>query len=90
MAYEYKTKFEFTDEEKPPIRIKVKTLLGKEAQYRIKCNEEVSILKATVEKTFDISPKRQCLVYEGKILEEGKSVKDYSLENGSIVHLIIK
>ena len=87
---EYKTKFEFTDEEKPPIRIKVKTLLGKEAKYRIKCNEEVSVLKDSVYKSFDISPKRQCLVYEGKILEEGHSVKDYHLENGSLVHLIIK
>ena len=87
---EYKTKFEFDDDEKPPIRIKVKTLLGKEAQYKIKCNEEVSILKASVYKSFDLSPKRQCLVYKGKILEEGKSVKEYVLENGSIVHLIIK
>ena len=87
---EYKTKFEFDDDEKPPIRIKVKTLLGKEAQYKIKCNEEVSILKASVYKSFDLSPKRQCLVYKGKILEEGKTVKEYDLENGSIVHLIIK
>ena len=87
---DYKTKFEFTDDEKPPIRIKVKTLLGKEAQYRIKCNEEVSILKASVQKSFDISPKIQCLVYDGKVLEEGKSVKEYDLENGSIIHLIIK
>ena len=87
---EYKTKFEFDDDEKPPIRIKVKTLLGKEAQYKIKCNEEVSILKASVYKSFDLSPKRQCLVYKGKILEERKTVKEYDLENGSIVHLIIK
>ncbi len=87
---EYKTKFEFTDEEKPPIRVKVKTLLGKEAKYRIKCNEEVSVMKALVYKSFDISPKRQCLVYNGKILEEGKSVKEYNLENGSIIKLIIK
>lgn len=87
---EYKTKFEFTDEEKPPIRVKVKTLLGKEANYRIKCNEEVSVMKALVYKSFDISPKRQCLVYNGKILEEGKSVKEYNLENGSIIKLIIK
>ena len=87
---EYKTKFEFTDDEKHPIRIKVKTLLGKEAKYKIKCNEEVSVLKASVYQSFDISPKRQCLVYNGKILEEGKTVKDYELENGSLVHLIVK
>ena len=86
---DYTTKFEYTDDEKPPIRIRVRTLLGNEKVYRIKCNEEVSLLKATVEKSFDISPKHQCLIYQGKILEEGKSIKDYKLENGSIIHLII-
>ena len=85
-----RTKFEFTDEEKPPIRIKVKTILGKEAQYQIKCIEDISVLKASVHKSFDLSPKRQCLVYKGKILEEGKLIKDYDLENGSIIKLIIK
>ena len=32
---EYRTKFEYTDEEKPPLKIKVRTLLGNEAVYRI-------------------------------------------------------
>ena len=86
---EYTTKFQFTDEEKPPIRVKVRTILGNEAVYRIKCNEEVSILKALVNKSFDISPKHQCLVYQGKILEEGKSIKDYNIQNGSLINLII-
>lgn len=86
---EYKTKFEYTDEEKPPLKIKVRTLLGNEAVYRIKCNEEISVLKASVNKSFDISPKHQCLVYQGKILEEGHYLKDYNLENGSLIHLII-
>ena len=85
---EYTTKFQFTDEEKPPIRVKVRTILGNEAVYRIKCNEEVSILKASVNKSFDISPKHQCLVYQGKILEEGKSIKDYNIQNGSLINLL--
>ena len=87
---EYRSKFEFEDDEKPPIRIKVKTLLGKEAKYKIKPNEEVTFLKSLVQKSFDISPRQQCLVCEGVILEEGKTVKDYKLENGSLVHLILK
>ena len=86
---EYKTKFQFTDDEKPPIRIRVRTLLGNEAIYRIKCNEEVSILKASVNQSFDISPKHQCLVYQGKVLEEGNKLKDYNIQNGSLIHLII-
>ena len=86
---QYKSKFEFTDEEKPPIRVKVRTILGNEATYRIKCNEEITILKASVNKSFDISPKHQCLIYQGKILEEGHTVKDYDIENGSLIHLVV-
>lgn len=86
---EYKTKFKFTDDEKPPIKIKVKTILGNEAVYRIKCNEKVSVLKASVNQSFDISPKHQCLVFQGKILQEDNYLKDYKLENGSTVKLII-
>ena len=86
---EYKSKFQFTDEEKPPIKVKVRTILGNEAIYRIKCNEEVSILKASVNKSFDISPKHQCLVFQGRILEEGHTIKDYNIESGSIIHLVV-
>ena len=86
---EYKSKFQFTDEEKPPIRVKVRTILGNEAIYRIKCNEEITILKASVNESFDISPKHQCLVYQGKILEEGHTIKDYDIENGSLIHLVV-
>ena len=86
---EYKSKFQFTDEEKPPIKVKVRTILGNEAIYRIKCNEEVSILKASVNKSFDISPKHQCLVFQGRILEEGHTIKDYNIESGSVIHLVV-
>lgn len=85
-----KSNFEYTDDEKPPIRVKVKTLLGMEEKYKIKLNTDIKFLKSLVEKTFSISPRQQCLVCEGKILEDGKTVKDYNIDNGSLINLIIK
>ena len=86
----YKSKFEFTDDEKPPIKIKVKAIVEKEDYFTIKCNEEITSLKEMIYKSFGISPKSQSLVFEGQILEEGKLAKDYNLENGSIIKLILK
>ena len=87
---EYYTKFEYEDDEKPPVRVKVKTLLGKELKLKIKPNEKISELQKYVHKWFDITPEQQCLVYEGVILEENKSIKDYKMENGSLINLIVK
>ena len=82
--------FEFEDDEKPSIRIKVNTLLGKEAKYLIRPNEQITRLRSLVQKSFDISPRQQCLITEGVIMEDGKTVKDYSVGNGSLINLIIK
>ncbi len=85
-----KSNFEFEDDEKPSIRVKVKTLLGKEAKYLIRPNEQVTKLRSLVQKSFDISPRLQCLITEGEIMEDGKTVKEYNIENGSLINLIIK
>ncbi len=85
-----KSNFEFEDDEKPPIRVKVKTLLGKEVKYQIRPNEQITFLRTLVQKSFDISPRQQCLINEGVIMEDGKTVKDYNIENGAQIDLIIK
>lgn len=83
------TNFELEDDEKPPLKIKIKTLLGKEVKYSVRPNETIKRLKTMIEKAFDISPRQQCLVYEDTILEEG-IIKDFNLENGSVINLILK
>ena len=32
---------------------------------------------------------QQCLIYEGVILEDGKTIKDYKMERGSVINLIV-
>lgn len=89
MHKEYRTIYEFEEDEKPKIIVKVRNLLGKEQEFRIMPNEKVERLNALVHKTFDISPRLQCLVYDGVILEEGKKVSDYKVCNGALIKLIV-
>jgi len=87
---EYQTKFEYEDDEKPKIRVKVKTVLGKERTLLLKPNETIKFIRTIIQREFYITPEQQCLINEGVILEDGKTVKDYKMENGSIIYLIVK
>ena len=85
----HRSNFKYEDDELPPIRVKVKTLLGKEVRYQIRPDEPIKRIRSLVQKSFEISPRLQCLISEGKILEDGKTVKDYEITNGSLINLII-
>ena len=87
---EYQTKFEYEDDEKPKIRVKVKTVLGKERTLLLKPNETIKFIRTIIQREFHITPEQQCLISEGIILEDGKTVKDYKMQNGSIIFLIVK
>ena len=87
---EYHTKFEYEDDEKPKIRVKVKTVLGKERTVLLKTNETIKFIRTIIQREFYITPEQQCLICEGVILDDGKTVKDYQMDNGSIIHLIVK
>ena len=89
MNMEYQTKFEFEDDEKPKIRVKIKSVLGKERTLLLRPNETIKFIRTIVQKEFFIMTDQQCLIYEGVILEDGKMVKDYKMKNGSVIDLIV-
>ena len=86
---EYQTKFEYEDDEKPKIRVKIKNVLGKERTLLLRPNESIKFISSIIQREFFIMSDQQCLVYEGIILEDGKTVKDYKMENGSVINLIV-
>lgn len=88
--YGHKSNFEYEEDEKPDIIVKVKNLLGKEQKYSVRPNDEIKKLNRLVHATFEISPRLQCLVCDGVILEEGKTLKDYNIGNGAQICLVIK
>jgi len=52
---EYQTKFEYEDDEKPKIRVKVKTVLGKERTLLLKPNESVKFIRTIIQREFYIT-----------------------------------
>ncbi|CAL9216957.1 unnamed protein product [Arabidopsis halleri] len=69
--------------------IKVKTLTGKEIEIDIEPNDTIDRIKERVEEKEGIPPVQQRLIYAGKQLADDKTAKDYAIEGGSVLHLVL-
>ncbi|RVW24016.1 Ubiquitin-NEDD8-like protein RUB2 [Vitis vinifera] len=83
--------------------IKVKTLTGKEIEIDIEPTDTIDRIKERVEEKEGIPPVQQrdhikCktsvslhprLIYAGKQLGDDKTARDYNIEGGSVLHLVL-
>ncbi|XP_075663072.1 ubiquitin-NEDD8-like protein RUB2 [Castanea sativa] len=69
--------------------IKVKTLTGKEIEIDIEPTDTIDRIKERVEEKEGIPPVQQRLIYTGKQLGDDKTAKDYNIEGGSVLHLVL-
>ncbi|KAK1410880.1 hypothetical protein QVD17_37422 [Tagetes erecta] len=69
--------------------IKVKTLTGKEIEIDIEPTDTIDRIKERVEEKEGIPPVQQRLIYAGKQLADDKTAKDYNIEGGSVLHLVL-
>ncbi|XP_022877820.1 ubiquitin-NEDD8-like protein RUB2 isoform X4 [Olea europaea var. sylvestris] len=69
--------------------IKVKTLTGKEIEIDIEPTDTIERIKERVEEKEGIPPVQQRLIYAGKQLADDKTAKDYNIEGGSVLHLVL-
>merc|ERR1739845_86337 len=71
------------------IMIKVKTLTGKEIEIDIELTDTVERIKERVEEKEGIPPVQQRLIFAGKQMNDEKTAKDYNIEGGSVLHLVL-
>uniref|UniRef100_A0A7S0UQA4 Ubiquitin-like domain-containing protein n=1 Tax=Polytomella parva TaxID=51329 RepID=A0A7S0UQA4_9CHLO len=71
------------------ITIKVKTLTGKEIEVDIDLTDSIERIKERVEEKEGIPPIQQRLIFAGKQLNDDKEAKYYSIEAGSVLHLVL-
>ncbi|CAI9102348.1 OLC1v1000604C1 [Oldenlandia corymbosa var. corymbosa] len=71
------------------IQIKVKTLTGKEIEIDVEPADTVDRIKERVEEKEGIPPVQQRLIFAGKQLADDKTAKDYNIEGGSVIHLVL-
>ncbi|KAF8408640.1 hypothetical protein HHK36_004703 [Tetracentron sinense] len=85
--------------------IKVKTLTGKEIEIDIEPTDTIDRIKERVEEKEGIPPVQQryvffflffliisnfrMLIYAGKQLGDDKTARDYNIEGGSVLHLVL-
>lgn len=69
--------------------VKVKTLTGKEIELDIEPNDNIQRVKERVEEKEGIPPQQQRLIFGGKQLADDRSARDYHIEGGSVLHLVL-
>ncbi|EPS73276.1 hypothetical protein M569_01486, partial [Genlisea aurea] len=69
--------------------IKVKTLTGKEIEIDIEPTDTIDRIKERVEEKEGIPPVQQRLIYAGKQLADDRTAKEYNIEGGSVLHLVL-
>ncbi|KAL6776986.1 UBQ2 [Auxenochlorella protothecoides x Auxenochlorella symbiontica] len=69
--------------------IKVKTLTGKEIEIDIEPNDSIARIKERVEEREGIPPVQQRLIFAGKQMNDDKLAKEYNIEGGSVLHLVL-
>ncbi|ORZ26804.1 ubiquitin, partial [Lobosporangium transversale] len=69
--------------------IYLQTLTGKTLNLPFRHAWTINDIKRIVQKQENISPDQQWLVYEGRYLEDEKTLQDYGIPPFSTLHLIV-
>eukprot|EP00052_Salpingoeca_macrocollata_P028780 m.282933 g.282933 ORF g.282933 m.282933 type:complete len:80 (-) comp22900_c10_seq1:74-313(-) len=71
------------------MQIKVKTLTGKEIELDIESTDLVRRIKERIEEKQGIPPEQQRLIFGGKPMGDDKSMADYKIQGGAVLHLVL-
>ena len=69
--------------------IEIKEFTGKNFQLEVESSDTVRVLKEKIEIVKEIPVENQRLIFEGKQLDDGRTLGDYSIQRDSTVHLIL-
>ena len=72
------------------MQIFVKTLTGKHITLEAEPTDRVEDVKLKVKDKEGIPTEMQILKFQGKILEDGNTLQDYSIQKDSTIHLVLK
>ncbi|XBI31809.1 hypothetical protein VPH35_055334 [Triticum aestivum] len=68
----------------------LETLVNTIMKFEVCREDSIYNVKAKIFDETCISPGRQCLIFAGKALEDGCTLADYNMYNGSILYLVVR
>ena len=74
------------------MQIFVKILNGKTITLHMEANKSITVksVKEMIQYEEGIYPEEQRLIFTGKQLEDGRTISDYNIQNGSTLHLVFR
>ena len=67
----------------------VQTLTGKHITIEVEPTDKIESIKEKIEDKEWVSTNLQKLIFAGKVLEDGKTLQDYSIQKDSTLHLTL-
>ncbi|WP_206099742.1 ubiquitin-like protein [Longirhabdus pacifica] len=70
--------------------INVKTLTGKTIQLIVHSNSYVGDVKRQIRDKEGVAVEKQRLIFQGKFLQNGRTLQQYNIQKESTLHLVIR